>query len=233
MSTLLQLLDPLRQAAATFFRAELTVRRGAHGLELALEPKPPQGASRRTPNAEQQAAQKAAAELALMQQQLHALLSELPETRRTMRALVAVEQGLAKKGLRALRKLPLDVMRRGLEQFEGLVTNWSPVGLANLRSKMSVAIMEREQMDPDAEADAYRTAAVLDAEDPDALAGDGAQASSDDDALTAAYAALGEFAPSVIEMQPELGSPSARAVGRSVPTAAIDPDQIRLREFQR
>ncbi len=232
MSTLLQLLDPLRQAASTFFRAELTVRRGARGLELALEPKSPQAAGRRPPNAEQQAAQKDAAELALMQDQLRALLSELPETRRTMRALVAVEQALAKKGLRALRKLPLDVMRRGLEQFEGLVTNWSPVGLANLRSKMSVAIMEREHMDPDAEADAYRTAAVLDA-DPDEPAGDGAQASSDDDALTAAYAALGEFAPSVIEMQPELGSPSARAVGRAVPSPAPDPGQIRLRELQR
>ncbi|MDP1650827.1 MAG: hypothetical protein Q8M01_21880 [Rubrivivax sp.] len=231
MSTLRQLLEPLRLAASTFFRHELTLRRGEHGLQLALEPRAAKGAGGRQPSAEQQAAQKAAAELALMREQLRALLSELPETRRTLRALVAVEQALARKGLRALRRLPLDVMRRALHQFEGLVTNWSPVGLANLRSKMSVAIIEREHMDPDAEADAYRTAAVLDT-DPDELASDGLQTASDDDELAAAYAALGQFAPSVIEMQPELGSPSARAVTRELQPPAAEQGHIRLRELQ-
>lgn len=232
MATLLQLLDPLRQAATTFFRHDVTLRRGAQGLELALEPKSPRGEKKRTSNAEQQAARKVAAELALIQEQLSALLSEQPETRLTLRALVAVEQALAKKGLRALRKLPLDVMRRALDQFEGLVTNWSPVGLANLRSKMSVAIIEREQMDPEGEADAYRTAAVLDT-GPDGLAGGGLQMSCDDDALVAAYAALGEFAPSVIEMHPELGSSSARTASQGASPPAAGPGSIRLRELQR
>lgn len=230
MSTFHRLLDPLRQAATTFFRHEITLRRGEHGLHLALELKAANGAAGRRPSAAEQAAEKAAVELALMQEQLRALLSELPETRRTLRALVAVEQALAKKGLGALRRLPLDVMRRALNQFEGLVTNWSPVGLANLRSKMSVAIIEREHMDPEAEADAYRTAAVLDT-DPDESGSDGAQMACDGDALAAAYAALGQFAPSALEMQPELGSPSARVVTQAAAQPATDKAPIKLREF--
>jgi hypothetical protein len=210
MSTLLRLLDPLRQAASTFFSHEITLRRDEQGLRLALERKAPSGGDR-PPTAGQQASQKEAAELALMREQLGALRSELPETRRTLRALVAIEQALAKKGLRALRKLPLDVMRRALEQFEGLVTNWSPAGLANLRSKMAVAIIEREHMDPEAEAEAYRTVGVLDAE-ADESPPDGAQEAADDNALASAYAAMGQFVPSTVEIQPELGSPSARAV---------------------
>ena len=231
MSSLLRIFDPLRHAANAFFRHELTLRRDEHGLRLALEVKASSGAGQAQPNAKEQLAQKEAAQLALIQEQLSALLSELPETRRTLRALVAVEQALARKGLRALRKLPLDVMRRALAQFEGLVTNWSPVGLANLRSKMAVAIIEREHMDPDAEADAYRTAAVLDT-DPDELPLDGSQSSSDDDALAAAYAALGDAGTLAVEMQPELGSPSARAVAQTLPTPAVDKEPIKLREFQ-
>ena len=39
-----------------------------------------------------------------------------------------------------------EVLTHALEQLEGLVTNWSPVGLATLRSKMAVAIIEREHI---------------------------------------------------------------------------------------
>jgi len=102
-----------------------------------------------------------------------------------------------------------------------LVTNWSPVGLANLRSKMAVTIIEREQMDPEAEAEAYRTAAVLDAEEEqeEAAPADEAEPESDEDALAAAYAAMANFAPATVEIQPELGSASAARRGPSPPPA--------------
>ena len=161
------------------------------------------------------AARKERQDFALLQQQLAELLSELPETRATMRHLVFVEQSLERKGLRALNKLPLDVLKRALEQLEGLVVNWSPVGLATLRSRLAVAIIDRDNQVPvaDAEAEAYKTAAVLDTMPHTALQ-DGLEVHTDDDALAAAYAALGNAAPAVIEVQGELGTASTRALNR-------------------
>jgi hypothetical protein len=106
------------------------------------------------------------------------------------------------------------VLQHALAQLEGLVTNWSPVGLASLRSKMAVAIIDRDHLDHDAEADVYRTAAVLEApcRRRPAVAPESTLDPSDDDALAAAYAALGALAPGAIETQSELGSRSARAV---------------------
>ena len=207
-----------RTAVAAFFKHDLALKRADDGVHIVLREraapagkpaKPAKPASRQAA-----AAQREQQELALMRSQLAALLAEMPETRETLRHLVFVEQALAKRGLRALHKLPLDVLQRALEQLEGLVTNWSPVGLASLRSKMAVAIIDREHMDPDAEADAYRTAAVLDTM-PVPLAVELSDR-SDDEALAAAYAALGNVAPTGVEMHTELGSPSARAVSRDV-----------------
>lgn len=231
MSSFGNLFGPLRQAASAFFRQEVAVRRGEHGVQIVLQERAGRGDKKRHPHRDEATAKKEAAELALMRAQLGTLLSELPETRRAMRALVAVEQMLAKKGLRALRKMPLDVLKRALEQFEGLVTNWTPVGLATLRSKMAVTIIERDQMDPEAEAEAYRTAAVLDGEEEESPADEPEpEPESDDDALAAAYAAMGNFAPSTVEIQPELGSSSARAAAQHGPPAA-GADSIRLREL--
>lgn len=213
--SIIRLLKGARTAVAAFFKHDLALKRADGGVHIVLREraarpgKPTKPASRQAA-----AAQREQDELTLMRSQLAALLAEMPETRETLRHLVFVEQALAKRGLRALHKLPLDVLQRALEQLEGMVTNWSPVGLASLRSKMAVAIIDREHMDPEAEADAYRTAAVLDTmpvppvvEVPDR---------SDDEALAAAYAALGSVAPTGVEMHAELGSPSARAVSRDV-----------------
>jgi hypothetical protein len=231
MSSFRHLFEPLREAATAFFRQEVALRRGENGVQIVLQERAGRGDKKLQPHRDQATARKEAAELALMRDQLDTLLSEVPETRRALRALVAVEQMLAKKGLRALRKMPLDVLRRALVQFEGLVTNWSPVGLANLRSKMAVTIIEREQMDPEAEADAYRTAAVLDGEEDDAPVDEAdPEPESDDEALAAAYAALGSLAPLTVEIQPELGSPSARAVAQNPPPAA-GAGSIKLREL--
>ena len=101
-----------------------------------------------------------------MLRQLGALLSEQPETRQRSRHLVFVEHALNKMGQRALYKLPLDVLQPALHQLQGLVTNWSPEGLANLRSKMAVAVMDREHLDPEAEAEVYKTSIPLETPAP-------------------------------------------------------------------
>ena len=165
MSAILRFFSPIRQAATAFFKHDLALRRGAAGVELVFEERsvdPNRPAKPARQSHAELAEGKTRAEQTQVLQQLAALLDEQPETRQTLRHLVFVEQALVKKGLRALHKLPLNVLQRALEQLEGLVTNWSPVGLAGLRSKMAVAILDREHHGGDAEADAYRTAAVLD-----------------------------------------------------------------------
>lgn len=232
MRPLFKVIGLLRHATAAFFRHDLALRRGEDGVHIVLQQRSPARDRKRTPSRAELALQKDSAELALMLEQLRALLAEMPQARQTLRHLVFVEQALAKKGLRALHKLPLEVLQRALEQLEGLVTNWSPVGLASLRSKMAVAIIDREHMDPDAEADAYRTVAVLDAE-PLQEPLPQVESCTDDDALAAAYAALGSLAPetAAVELHSELGSPSARAVAPP-PARAGDGVEIRLRELQ-
>ena len=234
MSAILQMFSPLRQAAAAFFKHDVALRKGEHGVEIVLQERPtvPAKAAKKPSRAEL-SSRKEREELALMREQLAALLDELPESRQTMRHLGFVEQALAKKGLKALHKLPVDVLQRALEQIEGLVTNWSPVGLASLRSKMAVAIIDREHMDPETEADAYRTAAVLDA-DPRATTLPEVVDRSDDDALAAAYAALGNMAPtsSELHMQGELGSRSAKSVATPPPRHSENAGNIQLRELQ-
>ena len=231
MTALHKFFSPLRHAAAAFFKHDVALRRGAGGVHIVLQERVDEVDKWARPvkrNRVEEADDKLREELALIRQQLAALLDEQPESRQTLRHLVFVEQALAKKGLRALHKLPLDVLQRSHEQLEGLVTNWSPAGLANLRSKMAVAILDRENKDPNAENDAHRTAAVLDTAPAEAPA---AESRSDEDALTAAYAALGAAAPSTVEMHPELGSRSARAA--VAPQVRVDSGsaEIPLREL--
>ena len=234
MSALLKLFDPLRHAAAAFFKHDLALRRDDAGLQIVLAPKIESDRPKKLKKGSREdlAKRKEKQDLTLVLDQLSALLAEQPETRQTLRPLVFVEQALQKKGLRALHKVPLEVLQRALEQLEGLVTNWSPVGLANLRSKMAVAVLDREHMDPEAEADAYRTAAVMDAVVPEPARPD-VHTVSDDAALAAAYAALGTMAPSgEIEFQGELGSSSTRAMASPLPRASASAGEIQLREVQ-
>jgi hypothetical protein len=246
MNVLQNFFSPVRQLWSIVFSRDVSLCRDEGSLRIVLaDPSVPAGAPR-PPSREQIKKQKEAQELALMQKQLAELLDLGSATRHTMRHLVFVEQALEKKGLRALHKLPLEVLERALDQFEGLVTNWSPAGLASLRSKMAVAIIDREHMDPDAEADAYNTSAVVESAPqptarPQVDAGSDTTEITDADALAAAYAALGVVGVSSgdVQTQVELGSPSARAVtreqGRSGPAAAESEAgtlQFRLRELQ-
>ncbi len=211
MSALQKLLQPLRQVAAAFFRHDLALRRDEAGMHVVLEERPAPGEGRKPTRAEAAAA-KDQAEVTLIREQLQALLDDLPETRQTMRHLAFVEQALAKRGLKALRKVPLDVLQRALEQLEGLVTNWTPEGLANLRSKMAVTIIDREHQGAEDDNEAYRTAAVMDHGKPAAAPLESLPDRSEDEALAAAYAALGQAAPVdvEVEVQGELGSRQAR-----------------------
>ncbi len=229
-----------------FFSHDLALKRAEDGVRIVLrEPGAPPLPKKAPPTREELARQRERQEFELMRLQLAELLNELPETRETMRHLVFVEQALHKKGLKALRKIPLDVLQRALEQLEGLVTNWSPAGLASLRSRMAVAIIDREHQPPEeAEADAYRTAAVLDHGPSTSGAPLEVEERTDEEALAAAYAVLGNLAqgspadatPSTYELQGELASPASRAVEkaalRPLTRATTPSESIRLRELQ-
>lgn len=87
-------------------------------------------------------------------------------------------------------------------------------------------------MDPEAEADAYRTAAVIDAvaEEPALPV---VQTVNDDEALAAAYAAMGALPfTDAIEFQGELGSSSAKAMAAPLPRASASAGEIQLLEVQ-
>jgi hypothetical protein len=242
MSTLTRWLAPVRQLAAAFFQHELTLKREQGQVHVVLAGRRPAEKANKPPreDGERRRRRQHHEELMLVRTELAALLNELPETRSTMRHLVFVEQALEKKGFKVLNKVPLDVMHRAHEQLENLVTNWSPAGLANLRSRMAVAIIDREHMDPEAEADAYRTAAVLDAGERDELEqlerpAPALAVRSDEEALAEAYAALDtSFAPPPVEMQGELGSASARELLRPQRRTLVDeqPAEITIRVLQ-
>jgi hypothetical protein len=84
------------------------------------------------------------AELQKVRQHLSEVLDQHPQAREVMKYVRALERGLHKKGRFALDDLPVDVIRRALEQLDTLVTDWSLEGLATLRSKAAVAIAGRE-----------------------------------------------------------------------------------------
>jgi hypothetical protein len=227
------LLKRVSRGFAAFFTHDVEIKRADDGVKLVLQHS---ATAAKTPTREQEAARLAKQELTLIREQLAELLDELPETRTALRHLVFVERAIGKHGLKALHKLPVDVLERALTQFEGLVTNWSPVGLASLRSKMAVAIIDRDHRNPAADDEVYRTAAVMDTLPPGPP--EDAPPSTDDEALAAAYAALGSLAPGAVtvEMQGELNSPSARVLEREATRPAVRstpvPDSIRLRELQ-
>lgn len=241
MSALLRPLVVLARAVRAFFRADLRLQRGTRGLEVVLDesrPAPAAKGRRKGVKAakavkDELATQKLQQELQSMQRSLAALLDEMPENRSTLRHLAFIEYALARKGARALAKVPYDVLQRALDQFEGVVTNWSDEGLATLRSKMAVTLIEREADAGEPVAAQRPTSgeaspSILEATDlahPVALEGDDAEAA--EAALREAYGAVmapdlqlvpkeGEGEACGVEVQGELDSPSARAITRAI-----------------
>jgi hypothetical protein len=247
MSTLTRLMSPLRRAAQAFFRSDLKLHREEGSVRLVLADRIADPVAR-VSSAADQAARKHQLELQLMLDQLAEVLDEVPGTREALRHLVFVEHALGRKGLKALKKMPLDVLRRALDQFEGLVTNWSPAGLANLRSKMAVTVIDREtdpgMTDPDGLDSMFSPAQLEAVLDPPRLAAERAIEAARESAFAdstierlalefgVAQPSPGARSPSV-EMHGELNSPSARDLqrpaGRSGPARA---DEIQLRELQ-
>ncbi len=212
-----------------FFKADLKVQRGERGIELVLAESAGPAARKRGAKAADPAALKEQQELQRIRRSLAALLDEMPDNRQALRQLAFIEHALDKKGLRALHKVPFDVLKRALEQFERVVVNWSDAGLASLRSKMAVALIERE---PEATADlgaavdsqVEATPSVLDAAPlahPEPLHGD--EAAEAEAALRAAYGgvvldglSLAPVDEPAVELVGELHSPSAKAIHKAV-----------------
>jgi hypothetical protein len=66
-----------------------------------------------------------------------------PANRARYRYLARLETKLAGHGLLVLEKAPLAGLKRALGELEGMVRNWSDPVLAELRSRLAVAVMER------------------------------------------------------------------------------------------
>jgi hypothetical protein len=145
MDFLPKALNPLKSVALAFFRDDVCLRREEGRLRVVLQPPGAEPGNEPRPSPQQQARQREQAELAAMRAALAAVLDELPEVRAQNRHLAFFEQALSVNGLRALESLPFDVLERALQQFEDLVTNWSPAALACLRSKLAVAVRERRR----------------------------------------------------------------------------------------
>jgi hypothetical protein len=246
MASMLQPFQLISKAAKAFFKADVRVRRGERGLEVVLDDPEPAGKSAKPDG---KAGGKARVDpqqerdrqvLAQVQASLKQLLDELPENRSTLRHLAFIEHALQKKGLRALHKVPYDVLKRALEQFEGVVVNWSDEGLATLRSKMAVTLIEREPEGVVAAAPPEAPNSVTDtaplAHPVDLEGDDAAEAEA---ALLAAYGSVVmpelELTPvaddAAVEVQGELNSPSGKALAKAVRRGdAIQPADSRARE---
>jgi hypothetical protein len=92
-----------------------------------------------------------------MRRDLYQLMQQHPDSRQLMRHLDLVERTLRHQGYAAVEALPVRVITKALAQLERLVWDWSPAGLAELRSRLAVMVKTRR---PEAEADAASTAAI-------------------------------------------------------------------------
>jgi len=87
-----------------------------------------------------------------MRRDLYSLLERHPASRDTMRHLDLIERTLRRIDIDAVEALPVKVLAKGLDELEALVWDWSPVGLATLRSRLAVTVKRRRH-----EADALTT----------------------------------------------------------------------------
>jgi len=87
----------------------------------------------------------ASADALSLRKALKTLLDSHAMTRRVMRHLAFFERALAIHGLKAMTEVPIEVLSAARDQLEALVGNWSNQGLAALRSKMAVAIVDRSR----------------------------------------------------------------------------------------
>jgi hypothetical protein len=79
-----------------------------------------------------------------MRRELTAVLDAHEGSREVFRYLAHLERQLAKRGLKTLDEMAVKRLRRALAQFEAIVTNWSSPNLAELRSRIAVAVSVRD-----------------------------------------------------------------------------------------
>lgn len=77
---------------------------------------------------------------------LGAVLDRHASSRKVFRHLAALEAAIGKHGPKALGRLPVQVLEQGLEQFEGLVRDWSQPALGFLRSALSSELTQRRRV---------------------------------------------------------------------------------------
>ncbi len=78
-----------------------------------------------------------------MHADLFLMLEKHPTSRDLVRALALVERTLRRKGFGGVDQLPQRVLARALVELERLVRDWSPVGLAELRSRLAVLVRNK------------------------------------------------------------------------------------------
>jgi hypothetical protein len=78
-----------------------------------------------------------------MRLDLFTLLGQHPSSRRLMRHLAMVERALQVEGLEGFEALPVRFIAKALAELESVVWDWSPSGLAELRSRMAVIVKNR------------------------------------------------------------------------------------------
>lgn len=78
-----------------------------------------------------------------MRADLFFMLEQHPASRDLVRALALVERTMQRSGFEGVDKLPQRVLARALTELERLVRDWSPVGLAELRSRLAVLVKNK------------------------------------------------------------------------------------------
>ena len=139
------LLRPL-QWVKRFFTHDVRLQRRGRKFRLVLVANKgaakPAGADKAAPVA---AAPAADDPVCRMHGDLRQLLVQHADARNLMRHLTFVERSLRLSGPDGLQAVPIEVVTKASQQLENLVTDWSPPGLAELRSRLSVLVMAQEE----------------------------------------------------------------------------------------
>lgn len=134
-------------SVGTFFKRPLSLQNG----EISL------GVARSTLIEQARATERK--QVRRMRADLFFMLEQHPASRDLVRALALVERTMQRSGFEGVDKLPQKVLARALVELERLVRDWSPVGLAELRSRLAV-LVKNKPIEPE-------KAAVAESESPE------------------------------------------------------------------
>lgn len=118
-------------SVGTFFKRPLNLQNGAISLGLARS------------TLIEQARATERKHVRRMRADLFFMLEQHPASRELVRSLALVERTMQRSGFDGVDKLPQKVLARALTELERLVWDWSPVGLAELRSRLAVLVKNK------------------------------------------------------------------------------------------